>query len=37
MAGGPAVTGGGIGANAPKSKFAGILMVRTTLNLSIRR
>ncbi|KAL0961554.1 hypothetical protein HGRIS_006493 [Hohenbuehelia grisea] len=26
MAGGPAASGGGIGANAPKNKFAGILM-----------
>ena len=27
MPGGPVATGGGIGANAPKSKLAGILMV----------
>ena len=27
MAGGPAASGPGLGANAPKSKFAGILMV----------
>ena len=28
MPGGPVAVGGGIGANAPKSKFAGIFMVR---------
>ena len=31
MPGGPVAAGGGIGANAPKSKFAGILMVRPSL------
>jgi len=28
MPGGPIAAGGGIGANAPKSKIAGVLMVR---------
>ena len=28
MPGGPVATGGGIGANAPKNKFTGVLMVR---------
>ena len=31
MPGGPAAAGYGIGANAPKNKLAGILMVRPTL------
>ena len=32
MAGGPVVTGSGVGANAPQNKIAGILMVCTLLS-----
>lgn len=35
MAGGPVGGGGGIGVNAPKKKFAGILMVRWVSSVGV--